>query len=99
MSESMVKAEAVHKRFGRNEVLKGITLDVAPGEVMCLLGPSGSGETTLLNVIGCILDPSEGTLGLDGELVFDFVLRLGHGLVIVDEHHVSDLEGWGKKVL
>ena len=41
MTEPMVKAEGVHKRFGRLEVLKGITLEVNPGEVMCLLGPSG----------------------------------------------------------
>ena len=38
---------------------------------MALLGPSGSGKTTLLNVIACILDPSEGTMSLEGEVVFD----------------------------
>ena len=38
---------------------------------MALRGPSGSGKTTLLNVIACILDPSEGTMSLEGELVFD----------------------------
>ncbi len=41
MPGPMVQAEAVHKRFGLLEVLKGITLEVAPREVMCLLGPSG----------------------------------------------------------
>ena len=48
---SMVLAEAVHKRFGRLEVLKGIDLEVARGEVMCLLGPSGSGKSTFLRCI------------------------------------------------
>ena len=38
---------------------------------MALRGPSGSGKTTLLNVIACIFDPSEGTMSLDGEVVFD----------------------------
>jgi putative ABC transport system ATP-binding protein len=38
---------------------------------VALLGPSGSGKTTLLNVIACILDPSEGTMSLEGEVVFD----------------------------
>ena len=47
MTAPMVKAEAVHKSFGRLEVLKGIDLEVQRGEVMCLLGPSGSGKSTL----------------------------------------------------
>ncbi|MGZ4412520.1 MAG: ATP-binding cassette domain-containing protein, partial [Gaiellaceae bacterium] len=46
MSEPMVKAEGVHKSFGRLEVLKGISLEVNQGEVMCMLGPSGSGKST-----------------------------------------------------
>ena len=48
---AMVNAEGIHKRYGRHEVLKGITLQVAPGEVMCLLGPSGSGKSTFLRCI------------------------------------------------
>jgi polar amino acid transport system ATP-binding protein len=44
MAELMVKAESVHKRFGRLEVLCGITLEVGRGEVMCIIGPSGSGK-------------------------------------------------------
>ena len=48
-----------------------MSIDVAPGEVVALLGPSGSGKTTLLNVIACILDPSEGTMSLEGQVVFD----------------------------
>ena len=39
----MVQAQGVHKRFGHVEVLKGIDLEVAPSEVMCVIGPSGSG--------------------------------------------------------
>ena len=40
----MVKAEAVHKRFGQLEVLKGIDMEVLPGQVVVLLGASGSGK-------------------------------------------------------
>ena len=47
----MVKSEAVHKRFGRLEVLKGVDLEVQRGEVMCMLGPSGSGKSTFLRCI------------------------------------------------
>jgi polar amino acid transport system ATP-binding protein len=65
----MVKAEAVHKRFGRLEVLKGITLEVLPGEVMCLLGPSGSGKSTFLRCINHLEKINSGRLSVDGELV------------------------------
>ena len=69
MSTAMVNAEAVHKRFGRNEVLRGITLQVQPGEVMCLLGPSGSGKSTFLRCINHLEKINAGRLSVDGELV------------------------------
>jgi polar amino acid transport system ATP-binding protein len=69
MAEAMVKAEGVHKRFGRQEVLKGITLQVMPGEVMCLLGPSGSGKSTFLRCINHLEKINAGRLSVDGELV------------------------------
>lgn len=69
MSGPMIKAEGVHKRFGRNEVLKGITLDVAAGEVMCLLGPSGSGKSTFLRCINHLEEINSGRIWVDGNLV------------------------------
>ncbi len=69
MATPMVKAEAVHKRFGRNEVLRGIDLEVAPGEVLCLLGPSGSGKSTFLRCINHLEKINAGRLSVDGELV------------------------------
>ena len=65
----MVKAEAVHKRFGRIEVLKGIDLEVGRKEVMCLLGPSGSGKSTFLRCINHLEKVDAGRLYVDGELV------------------------------
>jgi polar amino acid transport system ATP-binding protein len=65
----MVKAEGVHKRFGRLEVLKGITLEVMAGEVMVLLGPSGSGKSTFLRCINHLEKINSGRLSVDGELV------------------------------
>ncbi|TIX38542.1 MAG: amino acid ABC transporter ATP-binding protein, partial [Mesorhizobium sp.] len=47
----LVRARNVHKAFGPLEVLKGIDLDVAPGEVVVVLGPSGSGKSTFLRCI------------------------------------------------
>jgi polar amino acid transport system ATP-binding protein len=69
MSDYMVKAESVHKRFGRLEVLKGISLEVAPASVMCLIGPSGSGKSTFLRCINHLEKIDRGRLWVDGELV------------------------------
>jgi polar amino acid transport system ATP-binding protein len=65
----MVKATGVHKRFGVNDVLKGIDLEVARGEVMCVIGPSGSGKSTLLRCINHLEKINSGRLEVDGELV------------------------------
>ncbi len=65
----MVKAEAVHKRFGRLEVLRGIDLEVYPKQVMCMVGPSGSGKSTFLRCINHLEKIDSGRLSVDGELV------------------------------
>jgi polar amino acid transport system ATP-binding protein len=65
----MVKAEAVHKSFGRLEVLRGIDLEVQPKEVMCVIGPSGSGKSTFLRCINHLEKIDSGRLSVDGELV------------------------------
>lgn len=69
MSEVMVKSEDVHKRFGSNEVLKGISLEVARGEVVCLLGASGSGKSTFLRCINHLEQIDSGRLWVDGQMV------------------------------
>jgi polar amino acid transport system ATP-binding protein len=65
----MVKAEGVHKSFGRLEVLRGIDLEVQPKEVMCVIGPSGSGKSTFLRCINHLEKIDCGRLSVDGELV------------------------------
>ncbi|HEY0493736.1 MAG TPA: amino acid ABC transporter ATP-binding protein [Candidatus Dormibacteraeota bacterium] len=65
----MVKAESVHKNYGRLEVLKGIDLEVQPKQVMCLVGPSGSGKSTFLRCINHLEKIDAGRLSVDGELV------------------------------
>ncbi|QOZ99229.1 ectoine/hydroxyectoine ABC transporter ATP-binding protein EhuA [Streptomyces violascens] len=66
---AMVKAEGVHKSFGQVEVLKGIDLEVATGEVFCLIGPSGSGKSTFLRCINHLEKINAGRLYVDGDLV------------------------------
>ena len=69
MAGAMVEAQAVHKSFGRLEVLRGVTMEVAPKEVMCLIGPSGSGKSTFLRCINHLEKIDAGRLYVDGELV------------------------------
>ena len=69
MSEPMVLAESVHKRFGRLEVLRGIDLRVERGAVMCVIGPSGSGKSTFLRCINHLEQINSGRLWVDGVLV------------------------------
>ena len=68
-TDPMVKAESVHKRFGRLEVLKGVSLEVQPGEVVCMIGASGSGKSTFLRCINHLERIDAGRLWVDGRLV------------------------------
>src|SRR3954454_11805029 len=65
----MVKAENVHKQFGRLEVLKGIDLEVQQGEVCCMIGPSGSGKSTFLRCINHLEKVNGGRIWVDGDLI------------------------------
>ena len=65
----MVDAQGVWKRFGHNEVLKGITFQVPDGAVVCLIGPSGSGKSTFLRCMNHLEKINRGRLFIDGELV------------------------------
>jgi len=65
----MFRALDVHKRFGRLEVLRGVTMDVDRGEVVVVIGPSGSGKTTFLRCINHLERVDAGKIIVDGELV------------------------------
>ncbi|MCA4780026.1 ABC transporter ATP-binding protein [Acinetobacter towneri] len=67
--------EGLKKRFGQGDnafyALKDVNMQVAPGEVVGLIGPSGSGKSTLLKCLGAVIDPTEGRMTLGDEVIFD----------------------------
>lgn len=66
----MIRVTDIRKRFGTLEVLRGVSLDVARGEVVSIVGASGAGKTTLLQILGTLLRPDSGRVEIDGRDVF-----------------------------
>src|SRR5918992_1152091 len=64
----VVDLREIHKSFGDHEVLKGVDLDVAPGECVVIFGRSGSGKSTLLRCINFLEEPTSGSVEVDGIL-------------------------------
>ncbi len=63
----MIRLVNVHKKFGDNEVLKGINLHVHPGEKLVIIGPSGSGKSTMIRLMNCLEEATDGQVLIDGE--------------------------------
>ncbi|MBH3430476.1 ABC transporter ATP-binding protein [Pseudomonas alkylphenolica] len=61
--------EGLHKRYGEHHVLKGVSLQAKTGDVICLIGASGSGKSTFLRCINFLEQPNEGRMTLDGNPV------------------------------
>ncbi len=64
----IVSIRDVHKSFGTFKAVDGVSLDVFPGEVVCIIGASGSGKTTLLRCINQLVQVDSGAIWVDGEL-------------------------------
>lgn|SRR5690625_1034304 len=67
----MIEVKNLHKRFGKNEVLKGIDLSINEGGVFAILGPNGSGKTTLIKTILGMVIPNSGTITVNGKPLKD----------------------------
>ena len=66
MSEPILRCDGLKKLYGENEAVKGISLQVARGEVFGLLGPNGAGKTTTISMLTGLLEPTSGTITVDG---------------------------------
>ncbi len=62
----MIEVTDIRKSFDSLQVLKGVSLSIAPGEVVSIVGPSGAGKTTLLQIMGTLDAPDSGTVDFDG---------------------------------
>jgi ABC-type Fe3+/spermidine/putrescine transport system ATPase subunit len=69
--QPMLILKDIHKFYGKNEVIKGVSLEVRKGELVTFVGPSGCGKTTLLRLIGGFTDVSSGDIILDGQRIND----------------------------
>ena len=66
----MIEIRNIEKSYESLQVLKGINLDIVPGEVVSIVGPSGAGKTTLLQIIGSLDKPNAGTVKYDNTSIF-----------------------------
>ena len=75
-SNNLVEIEDLHFSFGDRPVFKGLSLTIPRGKVVAILGASGCGKTTLLQLIGGQLRPSRGQVKVDGQVVHQLACRL-----------------------
>lgn len=68
---ALLEVKGIKKSFGKTQVLKGIDFDLHKGEVLSIIGSSGSGKTTLLRCINFLEFANEGTITINGELIYD----------------------------
>ena len=75
MAGKGIHIEGLKKRYGSGDTavdaLKNVNMQVAPGEVIGLIGPSGSGKSTLLKALGAVIEPTAGRMILGGEVIYD----------------------------
>ncbi|KMY33409.1 peptide ABC transporter ATP-binding protein [Lysinibacillus xylanilyticus] len=67
----MIKIEDLHKSYGNNEVLKGISTEVKEKEVIAIIGPSGSGKSTFLRCLNLLEEPTSGKITIAGDVLTD----------------------------
>lgn len=82
---SLVELHGVVAGYGAGDVLRGVELEVAAGEVVCLVGPNGAGKSTVLNTVSGLLTPRSGEVRMNGELLNQLSprQRLQRGIVHV----------------
>src|ERR671928_1831391 len=81
---SVVQIKDVTKRFGETTALQGIDLEIEKGEFVSLIGPSGCGKSTLLRIIGDLIQPTSGTVTVNGKPARQARIDRDYGIVFQD---------------
>ncbi len=100
----MIETYALRKSFGPRPVLRGVDLEVAPGECLALMGPNGAGKTTLMRILATLSKPTSGTVRVAGlplpAAASDVRRRLGvvahHTLLYTDLSATENLEFYAR---
>jgi lipoprotein-releasing system ATP-binding protein len=64
----MLKAQSINKSYGKLQILKGVDIEVKRGEIVTIVGASGAGKSSLLNILGTLDNPDSGQLFIDNVL-------------------------------
>lgn len=91
MVSPIVEYKDVHKSFGDVEVLKGIDLEIMPGEKIAVIGPSGSGKTTIIRMLMTLEEPTSGSIIVSGKNLWQMEVK--GKWVPANEKHLSEVRG------
>lgn len=87
MTDALLKIRDLHVGYGGIHAVQGVTLDIAPGELVALIGSNGAGKTTTLKTLAGLLKPGSGTIAYDGKHLNDLAAhqRVELGIALVPE--------------
>lgn len=89
----MIELKHIQVSYGKREILRDIDATIAPGRITAVMGPNGCGKTTLLRCIGGLLEPTSGSVGIDGQKVGSYSARaLAQKVAFVRQQAQTDFE-------
>src|SRR3990172_8670545 len=104
MNHAAISVQNLHKSFGENQAVQGVSFDVQQGESFSLLGPNGAGKTTTISMLSCLLRPNEGDARVMGHSIRTDAMEVKSVLGVVPQELAlyedltarENLTFWGK---